>query len=155
MRRNEILGLTRRSIDWANRLVKLEGTKNGEDRHVYLNDATFEALRALPARLDSERLFPFGPNQVSMVLRRALRIAGVTDCRLHDLRHTFASYQAMNGIQGRGLQALLGHKDNRMTMRYSHLSDAYLKAAVNAVNLGAAGSENGTYLAPAKSGESA
>ncbi|MBV8056675.1 MAG: tyrosine-type recombinase/integrase, partial [Deltaproteobacteria bacterium] len=66
------------------------------------------------------------------------------DCRLHDLRHTFASYQAMNGIQGRGLQALLGHKDNRMTMRYSHLSDAYLKAAVNAVNLGN-GSENGTY----------
>ena len=29
----------------------------------------------------------------------------------------------MPGVQGRGLQALLGHKDPRMTMRYSHLSD--------------------------------
>ena len=40
-----------------------------------------------------------------------------------------------------------------MTMRYSHLSDAYLKAAVNAVNLGAQmsieGLEVGIYLAPA------
>lgn len=154
MRRNEILGLTRRSIDWGNRLVTLEATKNGEVRHVYLNDAAFEALRSLPARLDGDRLFPFGPNQISMALRRALKAAEVEDCRLHDLRHTFASYQAMNGIQGRGLQALLGHKDNRMTMRYSHLSDGYLRAAVNAVNLGMA-SENGTYLAPAKSSESA
>jgi hypothetical protein len=32
----------------------------------------------------------------------------------------------------RGLQALLGHKDNRMTMRYSHLSESYLRAAVDA-----------------------
>ncbi len=137
MRRNEILSLTRRTIDWSNRLITLEATKNGEVRHVYLNDAGFEALRSLPARLDGDQLFPFGPNQISMALRRALKAAGIEDCRLHDLRHTFASYQAMNGIQGRGLQALLGHKDNRMTMRYSHLSDAYLRAAVNAVNLGA------------------
>ncbi|WP_425164071.1 hypothetical protein [Candidatus Binatus sp.] len=31
------------------------------------------------------------------------------DFRLHDCRHTFASYQAMAGIQARGLQTLLGH----------------------------------------------
>jgi integrase len=42
----------------------------------------------------------------------------------------------MAGVAGRGLQALLGHKDARMTMRYSHLSDAYLKAAVDGVVLG-------------------
>jgi hypothetical protein len=70
-----------------------------------------------------------------------------------------ASYQAMAGVQQRGLQALLGHKDARMTMRYSHLSDGYLKAAVNAVKIGnqtrSRDGENGTYLPPAKSGESA
>jgi hypothetical protein len=42
----------------------------------------------------------------------------------------------MAGVQARGLQTLLGHKDGRMTARYSHLSDAYLRAAVNKVNLG-------------------
>jgi integrase len=151
MRRNEILGLTRRAIDWQNRMVTLEATKNGEARHVYLNETAFEALRSLPARIDTDRLFPFEPNQVSMAFRRAAKRARIEDFRLHDARHTFASYQAMSGVQGRGLQALLGHKDGRMTMRYSHLSDAYPRAAINKVSLGSGApesSENGTYLAP-------
>jgi integrase len=148
MRRNEILSLTHRCVDWTNRLVTLTETKNGETRHVYLNDAALGALRSLPAKLGDDRFFPFRSWQMTMAVRRAAKRAGIEDFRLHDARHTFASYQAMAGIQQRGLQALLGHKDNRMTMRYSHLSDAYLKAAVNAVNLGDFGTENGTYLAP-------
>jgi integrase len=136
MRRNEILGLTRKSVDWANQLVTLTDTKNGETRHVYLNDAAFAALQSLPPRLDTPRLFPLGPNQITMLFGRAMKRAGVEDFRLHDLRHTFASYQAMSGVAARGLQALLGHKDGRMTTRYSHLSDAYLKAAVASVQLG-------------------
>ncbi len=137
MRRNEILSLTRQSIDWQNRIAMLTETKNGEARHVYLNNAAIEALKTLPPRIGDARLFPFNPSQVSIAFMRAVRRAGIEDFRLHDARHSFASYQAMNGIQGRGLQALLGHKDGRMTMRYSHLSDAYLKAAVDAVQLGA------------------
>jgi integrase len=135
MRRNEILGLRRSSIDLTNRLATLEITKNGEKRHVYLNDAAFNALESLPTRLDG-RLFPFNPNQISVAFKRAVRRACIEDFRLHDLRHTFASHQAMAGTQGRGLQELLGHKDGRMTTRYSHLSDSYLRAAVDAVNLG-------------------
>ncbi|MGA2458359.1 MAG: tyrosine-type recombinase/integrase [Terriglobales bacterium] len=135
MRRNEILSLTRKSIDWQNRTVLLTETKNGEPRQVYLNDAALEALKALPPRIDG-RLFPLHANQVSVAFMRAVRRAGIEDFRLHDCRHTFASYQAMAGIQARGLQTLLGHRDGRMTARYSHLSDAYLKAAVDGVVLG-------------------
>jgi integrase len=136
MRRNEILHLTRQAFDPKNRTAKITETKNGEVRHVHLNDAAFAALESLPRRIDG-RLFPLAtPNQMSVQFARACRRAGIADCRLHDLRHTFASYQAMNGVQGRGLQAMLGHKDPRMTQRYSHLSDAYLRTAVNAVNLG-------------------
>lgn len=153
MRRNEILNLTRNSIDWQNRLARLEDTKNGETRHVPLNDTAVEALRSLPARLDS-RLFPFkDDHSVSRTFRRAVERAGISDFRLHDCRHTFASYHAMAGVQGRGLQSLLGHKDPRMTVRYSHLSDAYLRTVVNAVNLGASGEtgeKDGTYLAPSR-----
>ena len=137
MRRNEILSLTRKSIDWKNRAALLTDTKNGEARHVHLNDAALEALKALPPRIDG-RLFPLGPNQTTMLFVRAAKRASLEDCRLHDLRHTFASYQAMSGVAGRGLQLLLGHKDARVTMRYSHLSDAYLKAAVDGVVLGRA-----------------
>lgn len=100
-----------------------------------MNDAALEALKALPPRIDG-RLFPLHANQVSIAFMRAVRRAGIEDFRLHDCRHTFASYQAMAGIQAHGLQSLLGHKDGRMTTRYSHLSDAYLRAAVDGVVLG-------------------
>jgi integrase len=153
MRRNEILNLRRRSIDWQNRLATLEDTKNGETRHVPLNDTALEALRSLPARMDG-CLFPFkDDHSVSRAFHRAVDRAGIEDFRLHDCRHTFASYHAMAGVQGRGLQSLLGHKDPRMTVRYSHLSDAYLHTAVNAVNLGASiqnRRKDGTYLAPSR-----
>jgi integrase len=76
MRRNEILGLTRSSIDWNNRIATLEATKNGEKRHVPLNDTALDALRTLPARIDS-CLFPFNPNQVSIAFQRAVRRAGI------------------------------------------------------------------------------
>jgi integrase len=154
MRRNEVLSLTRRSVDFANSVATLADTKNGEARHVYLNQAAVEALKSLPSRLDG-RMFPMGPNQTTMLFVRAAKRAGIENVRLRDLRHTFASYQAMSGVAGRGLQVLLGHKDARMTMRYSHLSDAYLRAAVNGVVLGASAGEkpaisakDGTHLAP-------
>jgi site-specific recombinase XerD len=95
-----------------------------------------------------------GPNQATMLFHHAVSRAGIEDFRLHDLRHTFASYQAMSGVAARGLQSLLGHKDPCMTMRYSHLSEAYLRAAVNGVQLGRGGQpaptgiKDGTYLAP-------
>jgi integrase len=154
MRRNEILGLTRKSVDWANRVATLADTKNGEARYVYLNDAALDALRSLTPWLDTTRLFPLGPNQTTMLFHRAVKRTGIEDFRLHDLRRTFASYQAMSGVAARGLQSLLGHKDPRMTMRYSHLSEAYLRAAVNGVQLGLGGqaappsTKVGTYLAP-------
>jgi integrase len=122
MRRNEILGLSRKAIDWENRILTLTETKNCEVRHVYLNDAAYEALKASPKRIDG-KLFPLGLNQTTMLLGRAIERAELENFRPHDCRHTFASHQTMAGVQGRGLQALLGHKDARMTMRYCHLSD--------------------------------
>ena len=136
MRRGEVLSLTRRNIDGKNRIATLEKTKNGEVRHVPLNDGAIMALKSIPLRLDTEQLFPFSGNQVGSAIRRAIRRAGISNFRGHDLRHTFASHQAMNGVQGRGIQQLLGHKDGRMTMRYSHLSDVYLRNAVDGVVLG-------------------
>ena len=66
------------------------------------------------------------------------------------MRSTLASHQAMSETVGRGLQELLGHREGRMTARYTHLSNTYLKAAVNGLHLGAKqrpSHENGTHLA--------
>ena len=70
----------------------------------------------------------------------ALKRADIEDFRFHDLRHTFASQLAMANVDIRTVQELMGHKDIRMTMKYSHLSDAHLKEAVNRLG-------NGTNLA--------
>jgi len=135
MRRNEILSLSRTSIDWPKGIATLTGSKNGEAAHIPLNAAAMEALRSLPARLDG-RLFPLNGPQVTMAFVRAVRRAGIKDFRLHDLRHTFASYHAMAGVPTRGLQVLLRHKSPVMTARYSHLSEAYLREAVDKVSFG-------------------
>lgn len=137
LRRGDILSLTRKSVDWQNRIVTVAVTKNGNAEHVRLNDVAFEALRSLPARLDG-KLFPFKDGRaVSRAFRRAVAKAGIADFRLHDLKHTFLSYHAMDGAQPRELQALAHHKDPRMTARYAHLSDYHLHAAVDRVQLGA------------------
>jgi len=48
--------------------------------------------------------------------------AGLSDCRLHDLRHNFASVAASNGASLPMIGALLGHKQAQTTARYAHLT---------------------------------
>jgi len=59
-----------------------------------------------------------------------LKRAGIKDFRFHDLRHTFGSHLVMQGVGLRTVQQLMGHKEIRMTMHYSHLSPEYVQKAV-------------------------
>jgi len=68
--------------------------------------------------------------QLTVAFKRACKRAGIRDFRFHDLRHSFASYLTVGGVNLRTVQTLLGHKDLRMTMRYSHLSPEHLREAV-------------------------
>ena len=58
-------------------------------------------------------------------------LAGV-NLRIHDLRHTFASFLVSNGRSLFEVQQILGHSDPRVTMRYAHLSAKALQEAANA-----------------------
>lgn len=142
MRRAEALSLTRASIDWSECIATLTKTKNGEAAHIPLNQSAMEALRSLPSRLDG-RLFPLNGPQVTMAFVRAVRRAGIENFHLHDTRHSFASWLAMGGMHTRGLQVLLRHKSPAMTARYSHLSEGYLREAVDKLSFG----KKGTHLA--------
>jgi integrase len=135
LRRSEILSLRRQSIDWQNRRIIIEYTKNGERRMIPMNDTLYETLKRLPARLDSDFLFPgVKPNIVTLAFRRAVKRAGIPDFHLHDLRHSFASHLTMSGANLRTVQTLLGHRDMRMTMRYTHLSPEHPQGAVKALD---------------------
>ena len=62
--------------------------------------------------------------------------AGVKDFTWHCLRHTFGSRLAARGVDLRKIQELMGHKDIKMTVRYTHLSQQDLLAAVEQVDDG-------------------
>ena len=63
-------------------------------------------------------------------LRKLARLEGV---RIHDLRHTFASQAAMQGIPLPVVARLLGHAQVQMTLRYAHVSDRDVEAAAERI----------------------
>ena len=70
---------------------------------------------------------------LSKPLRRALKKAGISKdgFSFHNLRHTTGSLLAMAGATEREIGEVLGHKDPKMSRRYSHLSPQHTQAVVN------------------------
>ena len=145
-RRGEILRLRWQDVDFkGNKIDVVSGTgghtKNYESRVIPMNGFLRDVLRKHPRRLDSTYVF-FAPNgqpfaDVDTSFATALRRSGLQHFRFHDLRHTFASWLVMGGVDLRTVQELLGHKDIRMTMRYSHLAPDHMRNAVAILDGGA------------------
>lgn len=68
---------------------------------------------------------PFKPMEYRNDWDNALKLAGITDYRFHDNRHTCGSYLAMAGYSLGEIAELLNHKTLEMAKRYSHLADEY------------------------------
>ena len=60
---------------------------------------------------------------------RIRKRAGLQDFRLHDLRHSFASFVINSRDDLYEVQKLLGHSNPRTTQRYAHLSREKLAQA--------------------------
>ena len=73
-------------------------------------------------------------DRLDSIWRKALKIAEIEDFRFHDLRHSAASYLAMNGATTAEIAAVLGHKTLQMVKRYSHLSDDHVSSVVESMN---------------------
>ena len=65
--------------------------------------------------------------------RRFRAEAGLSDLRLHDLRHTYASFALQRGESVVMIGRLLGHRDPDTTLRYTHFGGAMLVQAVESV----------------------
>ena len=61
---------------------------------------------------------------------KALNKANIRDFHWHDLRHTFASRLAMDGVPIRDIAELMGHTELQTTLRYAHLAPGHLAGAV-------------------------
>jgi site-specific recombinase XerD len=63
----------------------------------------------------------------------ARKVAGLKDVRMHDLRHSFASFLVNAGRSLYEVQKILGHTQVKTTQRYAHLAQETLLDATNAV----------------------
>ena len=140
MRQGEIINLRWQDVDFKNELIVLHDTKNNERRSVPLTIFTLELLKKFSKvrRLDTDLLFP-GKNPKKPFSIRAhwlavIKEAEISDFRFHDLRHSAASYLAMNGATLTEISAILGHKTIQMVKRYSHLSEQHAAKVVAKMN---------------------
>lgn len=72
----------------------------------------------------------FTDQQLRLEWDQARKSSGMQHVRLHDLRHTFASWLAQAGVSDRIMAELLGHQSAQMTRRYAHLRTEALAEAV-------------------------
>ena len=150
-RRGEILGATWSQFDleagvWTKPAAT---TKQKKTHRVPLNAAALALLRELKARSTSSALFPGrGGNAFQGELKRSwasvCKAAQLEGLRLHDLRHSFASFLASSGLSLPTIGALLGHTQPATTHRYAHLLDSALREATERVGALVSGSRKVT-----------
>ena len=147
-RRMELLSLKWSDVDLKSGWAVLEHTKNGEMRGVPITGPALGLMRNLYNNRKSDVwVFPnennSGPCDIKRSWNTAVKRAGLSDFRFHDLRHTCASYLAMNGATPNEIAAVLGHKTLSMVRRYAHLSDAHKSSVVASMNAKIFGGNNG------------
>ena len=140
MRRGEIMSLRWRQVDLQRGLISLHETKNGETRGVALASLALDVMNDLAKvrRIDTDLVFfgndPSKPVGLTKPWMTAVKKAMLEDFRFHDLRHSAASYLAMNGATSIEIAAVLGHKTLQMVKRYSHVSNSHTLEIVRAMN---------------------
>lgn len=131
MRRGELLSLCWKDVDLEGRRLYLRETKNGTLRIHPLSDPAFRLLVGIPQGEPSNPvLIGVDEKKLSVYTRRLFAGIGIRDASFHTLRHTYASWMVMQGVDLYTVGQLLGHKTARMTQRYAHLSPDYMAGAV-------------------------
>ncbi|AJX88792.1 phage integrase family protein [Burkholderia pseudomallei] len=140
-RKNELLRLEWSRVDFERASFRLDAVhnKSGRRRVVPLNEPALSALREQRSWTDAhcpEARWVFAASSGARVVtlqkgfRSACMRAGIDDFRIHDLRHTFASWLVMRGIPLFVVRDLLGHSSVLVTERYAHLSPDQGREAV-------------------------
>lgn len=141
-RKREVLDAKWRDIDWVQRSWKISKNKSNKIRHIPLSLGALDTLMLAKTQSEriegSEYIFP-NPNTLKpfnsffFSWDAARKRAGMPELRVHDLRHSFASFLVNAGRSLYEVQELLGHADIKTTSRYAHLSRERLNAAVECV----------------------
>jgi len=152
MRSSEAAGLRWNQIDFENRVILLQDTKNSDSRWVPLTKELAKELSNLSegsgegdetlvflkeGQLNTPRVQARPGIRFREAFNHAKERAGLSDIHMHDLRHTAASHLIMSGVDIRTLADILGHRTLQMVQRYTHLLHDHKLAAID--NIGSLG----------------
>jgi len=142
MRFGEIADLKWKHIDFDNRLITLEVTKNQDMRVLPMPDQIYSFLRGkCQANFDEQYVFPSKDpskrhpySMIRKAFQSVLKKLDLKDIVFHSLRHTAASHLAMSGATQGELMEILGHRSPIMTRRYAHFNKAHLAKLLQKTN---------------------
>jgi len=133
-RYSEIANIRWLQIDLENGEIRLWRPKVQNESIILMSRRVTEVLGRRSAQPHGEYVFENklgGPRgYAAIAIKKAMKRAGLSDCRVHTLRHTLASRLVQNGMTVYEVKSILGHTDLRTTMRYAHLEER--QAATNA-----------------------
>jgi len=140
-RHGELINLRWSDVDWQRSVITLHDTKNKERRLLPLAHYALQLMEAHSKvrNITSDLVFPSPSNpqrpwDSRSAWEAALKRANIDNFRFHDLRHSCASYLAMNGASLAEIAEVLGHKTLQMVKRYAHLSEAHTAKVVQSMN---------------------
>ncbi len=131
-RLSEIKTLKWTYVDLERARLFLPESKTG-NKQIILNAAAIEVIKKIPRPLPSPFVFPsqLDPNKPIYNVQKAWRairdVAQLTNFKLHDLRHSFASIAAGNNVSLQKIGLMLGHQQTSTTQRYSHIEKGSLQ----------------------------
>lgn len=134
---SELLHAEWKNVNLERRVWLIPTSKTGKPRHVPLSQPALDLIGKLPRYKNCAYLLP-NPETLKPFVsikhgwQHARDEAKLPDLRIHDLRHSAASFMINAGIDLFAVGRVLGHADHKSTMRYSHLANDTLLAAVEA-----------------------
>ncbi|MDE8349667.1 MAG: site-specific integrase [Acidocella sp.] len=150
MRRSEILSLKWGDIKEGNEgyIIKIEESKSGYSRIIYLNDKLAyqiqiykedlarryteenEEVEDLDIIADHIKIFKFSKDYASKFFKKIAFRAGLDSTRLHDLRHTAVSNYADAGLTLQEIMSQSGHRSPSLISRYMHVSESAIRKKI-------------------------
>lgn len=135
-RRSNVQAMRWQEVDLRRGVWRIPVTKNGEPQNVTLCEHAMLILGERRERTKGEFVFP-GCGRTGHLVEpkkawaRVLRRAQITDLRIHDLRRTLGSWQAMNGSSLLIIGKSLNHKTPQATKVYARLELDPVRESVN------------------------
>lgn len=132
VRKREAMDMQWSDVDFTKSTWLLKFNKSGKARHIALNTDAMAILNALPKIStyifsNPETGKPY--NDIRKTFDKVMQCAGISNMRIHDLRHNFASLAVNSGESLFVVQKLLGHASPQTTQRYAHLQHSTLQNA--------------------------